>query len=89
MKRSLFLVLTAVVITVMSVSFAQAQDSPAKGTIAAPPSSLVRGPAKVHTPLYVFIPEEGVQPATPTGETPASIACIYGVTPPTLSLIHI
>src|SRR5271169_5784578 len=41
MKRSLFLMLTAMVIMVMSVSFVQAQDSPAKGTIAAPPSSLV------------------------------------------------
>jgi len=78
--------LTALVIIVLSISgFAQDRDSTAKGTIVAPPSTLVRGPGRLHTPLYIFIPEEGIKPdAPPAGaETPASIACIYGVTPPT------
>jgi subtilase family serine protease len=38
----------------------------------------------VHTPLYVFIPD--VKPDNnppPSAETPGSIACIYGVMPPT------
>src|SRR5271165_1981977 len=86
MKRGLFLMLTALVIIVLSISgFAQDRDSTAKGTIVAPPSTLVRGPGRLHTPLYIFIPEEGIKPnAPPAGaETPASIACIYGVTPPT------
>ncbi len=83
MKRSLLLMFTAVVIMIMSVSFTQAEDATVKGTIHVPPSSVVRGSARLHTPLYVFIPEGGVRPDTPSGETPASIACIYGVTPPT------
>jgi len=41
------------------------------------------GFAKVHTPLYRLIPAGKVGPEIPQGETPASIACIYGVVPPT------
>jgi len=85
MKKCLLLVLTALVIIAVSISgFAQDQESPAKGTIIAPPSSRVQGPwGKVRTPLLIFIPDASVNPDIPNGETPASIACIYGVTPPT------
>ncbi len=84
MKRSTFLVVAALVILVVAISgFAQDLSSPAKGTTIAPYSTLNRVPGKVHTPLFVFIPEGGIDPSTPAGENPASIACIYGVTPPT------
>src|SRR5208282_749142 len=83
MKKNMFLLLTTLVTIAVSISgLAQDQKLQVKGTVSVPPSSIVRGLGTVHTPLYVFIPEGGVQPATPAGETPASIACIYGVTPP-------
>jgi kumamolisin len=86
MKRCLFLVLIALVIMVVAAS-GFAQDYPAepvKGTIVAPPSTLNQVHGRIHTPLYIFIPAEGMNPGSiPNGETPASIACIYGVTPPT------
>ncbi len=81
MKKSLLLLLSALVITVMAVSgFAQVQDSTAKGTIVAPPSTLHKG---LHTPLYIFRPEGVGDPNSPpaNAETPGSIACIYNVTP--------
>src|SRR5271170_2889725 len=84
MKKGLLLLLSALVITVMAVgSFAQVQDSTAKGTIVAPPSTLRKG---LHTPLYIFRPEGVQEPNSPppNAETPGSIACIYNVTPPTL-----
>jgi len=84
MKRGLFLLVTAlVIIVVVSVSgFAQDQASQVKGKIVAPPSTLSKG---LHTPLYIFIPEDGIRPDGPPGsaENPGSLACIYGVTPPT------
>jgi kumamolisin len=86
MKRSLFLMITALVIMLVSISaFAQSNDAQVKGTIVAPPSTRGLPGLKVHTPLYVFVPEEGVKPdAPPAGaENPGSTACIYGVTPPT------
>jgi subtilase family serine protease len=64
---------------VVLASLAFAQESPAVGTIHTPLSTLGI-PGLPRTPLYVFIPEGGAQPAIPLGETPASIACIYGVT---------
>jgi hypothetical protein len=83
MKKSLLLMLTVLALVVLSVnSFAQDLAAPAKGTILTPRSTLV-GIGGVHTSVYVFIPEGGVQGAIPNGETPSSIACIYGVTPPT------
>ena len=86
MKKGLFLVLTVLVITVLSISgFAQAQDSTAKGTIVAPPSSRGLPGLNVRTPLYIFKPDV-VEPANSypgNAETAGSIACIYGVTPPT------
>ena len=85
MKRGLFLMITALVIIVFAATgFAQDLAAPAQGTITAPPSSLIRTPGSVHTPLYIFIPAEGSNPASiPNGETPASIACVYGVVAPT------
>src|SRR5271170_586436 len=85
MKRSLLLMLTVLVIMAMAVcSFAQAQDSTAKGTIVVPPSTRGLPGLKVRTPLYIFKPD--VKPDNnppPSAETPGSIACIYGVTAPT------
>jgi subtilase family serine protease len=85
MKRCLFLALTALVIIIVAASgFAQDPATPANGTIVAPPSTLNRAAGRLHTPLYIFIPAEDLNPGSiPNGETPASIACIYGVTPPT------
>jgi len=79
MRRSvLLLTITAAVILVVT-QFAPAQNSPARGTVVAPPST--KGvPGLPRTPLYIFIPEGGANPSIPSGETPASIACIYGVT---------
>src|ERR1039458_9113274 len=84
MKRSLFLLVTAMVILVLSIG-SIAQDQQVKGTIVAPPSTTQKG---LHTPLYIFIPDgvrnDNSPPAPPaSAETPGSIACIYGVTPPT------
>jgi len=73
MKRTVFVVL---LITISSIIvYAQ----PAR--IVAPPSTLLDTPGKAHTHLFVYIPEGGANPAIPSGETPASVACIYGVTP--------
>ena len=86
MKRGLLLVLTALVIAFIAVSgFAQVEDSTAKGTIVAPASTLGLHPGMVRTPLYIFKPEGGQQPNSPpaSAENPGSVACIYGVTPPT------
>ncbi len=80
MKRCSFLVLTALVIIIVAAS-GFAQD----GRIVAPPSTLDRTPGRVHTPLLIYYPD-GIQPANsppPGAETPASIACIYGVVAPT------
>jgi subtilase family serine protease len=67
----------AVILTVSQ--FAPAQNSPARGTVVTPAST--RGiPGLPHTQLYIFVPERGANPMIPAGETPASIACIYGVT---------
>jgi kumamolisin len=58
------------------------QTSPAKGRVLAPPST-VGLPGVPRTSLLVFIPEGAVFPSNqPAGETPASIACIYGLTKP-------
>src|SRR5271167_1114020 len=87
MKRSLFLLVTAlVIIVVVSVSgFAQAPDSPANVKIVAPPSTVGLRPGMPRTPLYIVVPEGGIKPDAPppSAENPGSIACIYGVTPPT------
>jgi kumamolisin len=81
MRREVLLVaiLTAVLLAVCGVAGAQDSGSAARGTVYAPPST--QGiPGLPRTPLYVFVPESGFNPDIPSGETPASIACIYGVT---------
>ena len=86
MKRSLLLVITALVIMVVSIgAFAQSNEAQVKGTIIAPPITRDLPSLKVHPPLYIFVPEGGIKPDAPpaNAENPGSIACIYGVTPPT------
>ncbi len=78
MRRNVLLLVVAVAMLALT-GIALAQESPAVGSIHTPPSTLGI-PGVPRTPLYVFIPEGGAQPAIPAGETPASIACIYGVT---------
>ena len=82
-KRSLFVLLAILAILALAVStLAQDLSSPLKGRIIPPPLSPAPTP-RIHLPLYIFIPETNLNPAIPNGETPASLACIYGVTPPT------
>lgn len=81
MNRRLLSVISVLLILagISICGLAQQQTSPARGTILVPPSSLpVAG--MPHTPLLVFVPESGPQPSIPAGETPASIACLYGIT---------
>jgi len=78
MKRSILLLLLFAVVFLLVSQLASAQVSPAKGTVVAPLSTLGL-PGVPQTPLLIFIPEGGAQPSIPGGETPASIACIYGV----------
>ena len=80
---SRFLILaTAGVLAV--IHLASAQNSPARGKTIAPPST-TGIPGLPRTPLYFVIPDNNNRPdgTLPAGETPASIACIYGVTAPT------
>jgi len=83
MKRSIALltIATAVVFLLSVAPTAAAQDSAPKGTVVAPPSTLGI-PGLPRTPLYIFIPADSFDPSAPppSAETPASIACIYGVT---------
>ena len=87
MKRSSLLLLTIVVVLAVSiVGFAQDQASQTKGTIVAPPSTLGQVPGiAARTHLFVFVPDEKLPPNNypANAETAGSIACIYGVTPPT------
>jgi kumamolisin len=79
MRRNVLpLVMIATVLFAIT-QLAPAQDGSARGTVVAPPSTLGI-PGLPHTPLYIFVPEGGANPLIPSGETPASIACIYGVT---------
>jgi len=81
MRRNIVLLASlATVLLLAFTSLAPAQASPAKGTVISPPST--QGiPGIPRTPLYLFIPEGTTLPlAQPQGETPASIACIYGLT---------
>jgi len=83
MKRSLFLVITALVITFAAFTAFAQNDAAVAGKIVAPPSTVGLPGLRVHTPLYIVLPD--IKPdAPPAGaENPGSLACIYGVTPPT------
>ena len=84
MKRRTLIAVVVAVLALAITGLASDLSSPAKGTIITPPSSIVGAPGKVHTPLYIFIPDDKVlNNSIPNGETPYSIACIYGVVPPT------
>src|ERR1039458_1581673 len=78
MKKILFLMTGFLLIAGTMTVYAQTN-----GTIVAPPSTSLRTPGVPHTHLFIFIPEGGPQPSIPNGETPASIACVYGVVAPT------
>jgi kumamolisin len=78
MRRSSILLLIAVLASLAMVAIAQ------DGTVVAPASTHGLPNLKVHTPLYVFqpaVPAPNNPPAS--AENPGSLACIYGVTPPT------
>ena len=81
MKRSLFLLIT-VVLAVAVCGMAQDLSSPVKGTLI-PPRLAPAPTPRIHLPLYVFIPADNAGPSIPNGENPASLACLYGVVPPT------
>ena len=78
MKKILFLMTGFLLIAGTMTVYAQTN-----GTIVAPPSTNLRTPGVPHTHLFIFIPEGGSQPSIPNGETPASIACVYGLVAPT------
>src|SRR5208283_1363991 len=83
MKRSLFLLMIALAIVAVSISgFAQSDNSQVKGTIVVPPSTRGLAPGMPRTPLYVIHTDTPNSPP-PGAENPGSIACVYGVTPPT------
>jgi kumamolisin len=85
MKRSVFLMIAAFAIIATSISgFAQDDGSAPNGTIVSPPSSRGLAPGMPRTPLLIFVPDVKPDNSPPaSAETPGSIACIYGVTPPT------
>jgi kumamolisin len=78
MKKILLLMIAFLLITGAMTVYAQ--NDPAKGTVVAARSNYAP-PGRPHTHLFFFIPETGPQPSIPSGETPASIACVYGVFP--------
>jgi kumamolisin len=70
------------ILFLVNAQSASSQASPAKGRVIAPPST-VGIPGVPRTQLFLFIPQGATLPLTqPAGETPASIACIYGLTKP-------
>src|ERR1700678_3336081 len=85
MKRSILAWTMLVISTLTAAAFAQDAPSSSKGTIIAPPSTRGMSQLKVRTPLYIFRPDNIIPDNSPpaSAETPGSIACIYGVTPPT------
>jgi len=84
MKRSLLLLTTALAIVAVAISSFAQDPAMTKGTIVAPPSTRGLPGLKVRTPLYIFVPDVKPDNNPPgSAETPSSLACIYGVTPPT------
>jgi subtilase family serine protease len=85
MKRVLLLLLAGLLIAGMAaVGFAQEQDwSQAK--VITPRSTVGLAPGMVKTRLFIVEPKSGFTPNSPPegAENPGSIACVYGVTPPT------
>lgn len=83
MKRTVMLLTVAAIVLMAAAAFAQDVSTPS-GTVVAPRSTIGLPGLRVRTPLYVFRPD-GVVPNAPppSAENPGSLACIYGVTPPT------
>jgi len=79
MRRCVLLLAIVASVLIVLSGFASAQDELAGGKVIAPPSTQGISGLRVHTPLYIYIPAGGVNPDIPSGENPASIACIYGV----------
>src|SRR5271166_4763234 len=87
MTRSTWLLIATLAIMVVSISsFAPAQDSPLQGNIIKPPSSAGTVPGvRARTDLLIVRPDGEFAPNSPppNSENPGTLACIYGVTPPT------
>jgi len=87
MNRSTWLLIATLAIMVVSISsFAPAQDSPLQGNIIKPPSSAGTVPGvRARTDLLIVRPDGEFAPNSPppNSENPGTLACIYGVTPPT------
>jgi kumamolisin len=80
MKKTSILILTALVILTLAIG-AVAQN---QAVTVAPPSSRAAA-GHPRTPLFIYYPDGIRHYSSPpaSAETPGSIACIYGVTPPT------
>ncbi len=86
MKRSLFLVITALVILVVLSISGFAQDPAAPAKVIVPPSTAGTVPGVAARTNLVIVKLDGeFTPNSPpaSAENPGSIACVYGVTPPT------
>ncbi len=81
-RHSALLPTLAIAFWLVIVQSASPQALPARGRTVAPPSTVgMLGIAR--TSVLLFIPDDTTLPLTqPAGETPASIACIYGLTKP-------
>jgi len=85
MRRVLLILLAALSILLLAgVGLAQSPDW-SKATIVTPPSTRGLAPGMPRTSLFIVVPENGAAPSNPPAgaENPGSLACIYGVTPPT------
>ena len=59
---------------------AQAQNTPARGNVIVPSSSVARpedAGLRAHTNLLIFVPDRSQPEQSFSGETPASLACVY------------
>ena len=86
MKKGLLLLSFAGSLLLAATAFAQEPTGPVQGRIVAPPSTLGLPTLRVHTPLYVFVPDGVIHDAQnppANAENPGSLACVYGVTAPT------
>jgi len=80
MKKSVVLPIVGLaVLSLAATVFAQDNSSQVKGTMIAPASTRGLPHLKVRTPLYIFVPDRNTNPLVGAGETPASLACIYGL----------
>jgi subtilase family serine protease len=83
MKRLVVLFTLCTISVLLLSAWLSAQDQ--RGTVVIPQSSIFRpedAGIRAHTNIQLFYPG-GVIPdsATPTGETPSSLGCVYGIVP--------